>query len=268
MKRLALALLAVGLLAGTARADVTLKMSRTDLTAKDATPVNGTVYITPDKAASLWEPEKKGEPGSHVIYRGDKQLLWIITDGDKKYMEMTKESIDQLGGQVDEAMARMKKEMEGVPPEQRAMMEKMMAGMGGGAAKAPVRVVKKTDDSKTINGFPCTRYLVSLDGKASSEIWAAPFEKLELKKSDLKIFEDMIKLFDGLLSRFKGMSKRGQGMVNSDGIDGVPIQTTTFDSDGKPNGVTNLESVTRGAVDAKLFELPAGYAKQEMGGKK
>lgn len=266
MKRLVVAALAVTLVSGTAWADVTMMMSRKDLTKSDAPLVNGRTSLTAEKALSSWDPEKEGGEGTHVIYRGDKQVIWVLTDKDKKYTEISKADVDQMGAQIDDSMAKMKKEMEGMPADQRAMMEKMMAKMGGGG-KAPVRVVKKTDDSKTINGFPCTRYLVSLDGKASSEIWATPYEKFNVKAADMKVLEDMMKMFESLTSRFQGMGSRSKGMVNGDGVDGVPIQTTMFDRSGKPVDVTTVESVTRDAVPAADFELPAGCKKQEFGDK-
>lgn len=147
MKRLTVTLLALTLLAASAEADVTIKMSRTDLTEEKPTPQSGTTLLTGNKMASIWAPlegRKDAGDDSHLIYRGDKQTIWVIKDSDKSYMEMTKASIDAMGQKLDGAMAQMKAELEKMPPEQRKMMEEMMAKQGvamggGGAAPGAIR---------------------------------------------------------------------------------------------------------------------------------
>lgn len=269
MKRLTITLLALTLLAASAEADVTIKMSRTDLTEEKPTPQSGTTLLTNDKMASIWEPlEGKKDAGddSHLIYRGDKQTIWIIKDSDKSYMEMTKASIDAMGQKLDGAMAQMKAELEKLPPDQRKMMEAQMKSMPGMSDEKPQRVAKKTGETKTINGFPCVKYTVKVGDQLNSEVWATPMNKFGLSKADMQVLMDMAKLFESITSRFKSP---GAGVMNPDGIDGVPVLTTTFDDEGKPTGVMEFQSVAQGAMDAARFEVPAGYKlKDPVGGKK
>lgn len=271
MKRLTVTLLALTLLAASAEADVTIKMSRTDLTEKNPTPQSGTTLLTGDKMASIWAPlEGKKDAGddSHLIYRGDKQTIWVIKDSDKSYMEMTKASIDAMGQKLDGAMAQMKAEMEKMTPEQRKMMEGHLPAMSGmSEGEKPPRVAKKTGETKTINGFPCVKYTIHVGDQLHSEVWATPMSKFGVSKADMQVLTDMAKMFESITARFK--SKGAGSMMNPDGIDGVPVSTTTFDDEGKPTGVMEFQSVAHGAVDAAQFEVPAGYKlKDPMGGRK
>lgn len=270
MKRLTVTLLALTLLAASAEADVTIKMSRTDLTEEKPTPQSGTTLLTGNKMASIWAPlegRKDAGDDSHLIYRGDKQTIWVIKDSDKSYMEMTKASIDAMGQKLDGAMAQMKAELEKMPPEQRKMMEAQMKSMTGMSDEKPQRVAKKTGETKTIHGFPCVKYTVHVGEQLNSEVWATPMNKFGLSKADMQVLMDMAKMFESITARFK--SQGAGGVMNPDGIDGVPVLTTTFDEEGKPTGVMEFQSVAHGAVDAAQFEVPAGYKlKDPMGGKK
>ena len=58
----------------------------------------------------------------------------LIDDDGKTYNEMTKADVDRMGGQMDGAMAQMQEQMKSMPPEQRARMEALMKGRGGGQA--------------------------------------------------------------------------------------------------------------------------------------
>ena len=62
--------------------------------------------------------------GDVIIFRGDQQVMWIIDNKAKAYREMTKADVDRLGGQVIDMMAKMREQMEKMPPQQREMVEK------------------------------------------------------------------------------------------------------------------------------------------------
>ncbi len=55
-----------------------------------------------------------------IIFRGDRQVLWMIDNKAKTYHEMTKADVDRIGGQVNEMMAKMQEskkfERGGDPP--------------------------------------------------------------------------------------------------------------------------------------------------------
>lgn len=273
MKSVRTLVLAAALLTGltaTAAADVVIKMTSTDLTEKKPSPVAGVMTLGADRLAMKWD-EGGDEDMTHVCFRGDRQLVWILDDPEKKYMEITKAEMAKAGQQVSAAMDKMKAELEKLPPEQRKMMEEMMAknpALGGGEAAGPKpeRKVKRTSESRTINGFPCTKYEVFVEGVKDSDVWTTPFDKSGLKMSDFAALEQFIAFFDELMGQLNlGKGSKGPAFApDLQAINGLPIQTIDYDSDGKPTNETVFNSVTRGDVPAAEYELPKGYAKKEM----
>lgn len=272
MKPLVILGMAAALLSGiaaSAGADVVIRMTRKDL--KPSTPVShlGETVFSSDRLLSKWEGDD-ADGMSHAIFRGDRNLLWIVDNTKKSYMELTEKEMAATGQKVDAAMEKMKAELEKMPPEQRKMVESMMkgnAGMGSGAQ--PARSVTKTSEAKTINGFPCTKYEVTVDGRKQADVWATPFDKTGLKAADFAVFTRFTEFISTMLESLKlpfGQSPGPMGPGLAD-IKGVPILTVDYDSEGKPASETSFDSITRGEVPAARYDLPAGYAKKEMFGK-
>ena len=63
-----------------------------------------------------------------IIFRKDKDVFWFIDNNDKTYFEMTREDLQEMKAQIDEAMREIEEQMKDLPPEQRQMMESMMKG--------------------------------------------------------------------------------------------------------------------------------------------
>ena len=71
-------------------------------------------------------------PGNSVIFRD--QTMYFVDHEKKVCQKISKKELDALAGQL----GAMMKQMEQLPPEQRAMMEKMMKGKLPGGRKPPV----------------------------------------------------------------------------------------------------------------------------------
>ena len=65
----------------------------------------------------------------------------MLDKAKNKYQEIDEQTMDQMAHQMSGAMAQMDAAMKNMPPEQRAMMEKMMKGKMPQAAAAPVKTV-------------------------------------------------------------------------------------------------------------------------------
>ena len=69
-----------------------------------------------------------------------------------------KKTMKQMAQQMSGMMAQMQAAMKNMPPEQRAMMEKMMKGkMPQAAAPAP-KTVYTAKGGGSVKGFSCTKY--------------------------------------------------------------------------------------------------------------
>ncbi len=131
--------------------------------------------------------------------------------------------------------------------------QESQAENGGGAPEAKIR---KTGKSAPILGYVCDEWVVK-DGDVDVAIWGTP--KLG------GMYEDLYKVF----GQVKG---RGRGPEHEIGWEGDLARMKVFPLkivQSQGGAVTETQEITR--IDAKplaasLFEVPAGYTKQEMGG--
>ena len=184
--------------------------------------------------------------GSVMIFRLDKQLLWIVNPEERTYSEMTFADMEKMANKGAEKMAAMKERMKEMPEERRMMMEKMM-----GINDQPVEV-KNTGESKTVSGYKCTKFLVLRGNEEMMSLWVT----------------DGLKEFKPLMADWKNFSERmstmtaqfAKGMADIyKKIDGFPMQTAL--SVMGQTMTTNVTKVEKRSTPASEFEVPSGYKK-------
>ena len=100
---------------------------------------------------------------STTIFRDE--TLFIVNHQDQTYHRMDKDSMTRMSSQMSEAMKQMEAQLANLPPEQRAMMERMMKGrMPGGMPGAmgsdrPQRRIEVGGDEQ-VGEYSCTMYTV------------------------------------------------------------------------------------------------------------
>ena len=203
-----------------------------------------------------------------IIFRGDRQVLWMIDNQAKTYREMTKADVDRLGSQISGMMAKMQEQLKNMPPQQRQMVEKMMksrmGGMAGGAQPARTEYTKVAGGQE-INQWTCDKYEGTREGQKQREVWTTAPDQLGLEMSDFKVMQQMGEFFKGF-SRFgqEAPFRVGSEAAEQEGdYSGVPVRQIFYQG-GRPSSKTEIKEVRREDFDASLFELPAGYKKQKM----
>jgi GLPGLI family protein len=210
-----------------------------------------------DISKSYYMPRKVKieQKGNTIIFRLDQEKMITVNDEDKTYSEISFNELEQMMKQVDETMsskmAEIKEQMASMPEEQRKMMEKMMAGQMGGMMEEPE--VKNTGETKTINGYKCTKYIVLTGGKETFSVWTT---------KDVKEFAGMQKDMEEFGKRMAAMTPRigksvAAAMTN---LEGFPIQQEMAGMR------TTVLSVKKENSPASIFDPPAGYkrVKSEM----
>jgi hypothetical protein len=153
------ALLAVAA-AASAQFEGTVKMRTVTYEGADSNVIAPTVYFKGPLFAAVVpaQPGQEAQAGRFIL-RGDKNVMWIILDQDKKYIEIT---VAKPGGKTDSARAAMKK----------------------------AYTLTKTGRTRTIIGYPCEEWAADEGGGVTSEVWATG--KLG------NIYEGVVKWFDGM----------------------------------------------------------------------
>jgi len=204
----------------------------------------------------------------------DKNTMMFLTDGGRNrmvildrakntYQEIDEAMMKQLGAQVNAAMAQMQEQMKNLPPEQRAMMEKMMKGkMPQGVANAVPKTVYTAKGSGSVNGFSCTKYEGMEGAQKVADVCAAQASQIKLGASDFQVFQKMKDFVSGLTSAMSNSpfySNLAAGRYFENGIEGFPIQRVSY-SNGKAEQRSELKSVTQASFSDADFSL--GNAKK------
>jgi hypothetical protein len=209
-------------------------------------------YVAPKKVKTV-----TADGGRSYILRLDKEVAYLVNPTNKTYSEVTfaqlEEGAKKGNAKMDERMAEMRKQLEDMPEDQRKMVEQMMGGRMGMMKKETSFDVAKTSDRRKIQGYTCTKFHVTEDGKEFMSIWAS---------KDVREFEPLRKDFESFSQRMATM----QGGITPKGlaaamqkVDGFPFEIEM--ENGMKQTVTKIE---KRAIPDGEFEIPAGYKKEEM----
>ncbi len=212
-----------------------------------------------------------------VIFRGDRRQMVVVDHREKSYMVVDEAAARAMGGQMQQAMKELEKQLEGLDPKQREMMEKMLKGKTGPGGTPPgvqsePREYKRTGERATKQGYPCVRYDVLRSGEKVQELWVTDWSNVEGSQDVVDVFGDMNDFYGELIDAFKEVTGAGGGFFGADRdpietftqIDGFPVVSRDFEG-GELESETVLRSVTERDLDPDAFEPPKGYRLRSMG---
>ena len=206
--------------------------------------------------------------GQVMIFRADKAVLWAWGQGEKQYLELTREQAAEMGGM----MAAMQKELAGLSPAERAMAEQMMAARMGAAssrwdanAKAPEPMnVTSLGKTETIHGWACSAQEVRRGTTLEGEYWTTGWEQFGIVAADFAVFETFAEF---LREATGGMSARVENPFGqpygADGLPGVPVRVISPEKGGG-SSVHEITKLEKHVAAATLFDLPPGMTKKPI----
>lgn len=202
-------------------------------------------------------PKKyKVEPndGMLSILRLDQEKMLLVDVGRKRYHEMTFSEMESMMKGVDVQMQEMEKQMDQLPPDQRKMMEELMGKMHPKKEKKAIEVVK-AGDTRTINGYHCTKYLLKRGDEQEGVVWAT--QDIGIPAATWK---EMWKDMEQFGKRMAAMMPEGDENIiekSRSMIDGFPIQTEM-----KNNITMTVTKIEKRSLPGSVFEVPAGFTKE------
>ncbi len=215
-------------------------------------------------------PERMGGK-STMIYRGDLEQVWNIDHSRKSYMVMDKRIMETMGRQMSEAMKQMEERMAQMPPEKQKMMKQIMKQRMQPQTppeEAP-SVLKDTGITNTVNGYPCKRVDLLRNGRKVREYWVTPWKNIGAKKEILEVFKDMGRFFEKMTAnkRSSAMQKRKNPFSDLDKLNGYPVLVKRFQGT-QVTRESLLKSVDKTELGRAFFEVPPGYTKMRMSGRR
>lgn len=208
------------------------------------------------------EVTSPGGGDSILLFKED--VLYTIDSNSHRYARIDRAAMEQMGTQLKAARAQLEAQLATMPKEQRAMMESMMAGAMGPAAR-PKRDLRDTGRADQAAGYTCKVWEVLEAGVKVSELCVVDPKKLpsgaELAAS-MQAFGALAKQMTENLGMARAVD---DSWTEFETVKGWPAVTRRF-ANGKMIDEFALRVVREEKVGAALFEVPAGYAQQELPG--
>ncbi len=206
-----------------------------------------------------------------MIYRGDRSEMIAVNHPEQNYVVIDEAMIAEISQRLAGIEAEMKKALENVPPEQRAMMEEMMRQRMPAmpAAQAmPTYTVVKTGESGEQNGYPCDKFEIRRDGTLSQTVWVTDLDNVDGASDAVAAFEDFgdfIAEIQAALPDFaQESSVGGHAYEHLDELGGFPVVTIDHAGDGSVIAESRLLNSKSQAFEAGTFEPPANYERMQL----
>lgn len=235
---------------------------------EDQETSKGQMYFRENVLRIDGESGKQSRPFS-MIFRGDRQLMWILQPDERKYIQMDKETIDQMSNQLSGVLAQMEEQMKKLPPEQREAFKRMMKGRIPNleqAEPAPPPDIRATGESREISGYSCRGYDVFQNGNKVLEVWATSRSNVPGADNLNSVFDQLAEFYKSLTSNFAQFQTGFNFNVLAE-LDGFPIQMRNF-QDGQAKSEMQIQSISESPGSDDLFEVPPGYKEQKLGGRR
>ncbi|HEX5340478.1 MAG TPA: DUF4412 domain-containing protein [Gammaproteobacteria bacterium] len=200
--------------------------------------------------------------GSGAIYDASSHSMTVLIPERHAYMVLDQQSAAEMGATIQDAQKQMQTQLANLTPQQRAMVEQMMAktSMAGGAAKPEV---KDLGSSETVAGHRCRDIQIVTAGKPGLRMCVAPLSELGLPAGDMATLKTMRSDMTRLMAGLGPMAQTYSTMAN---VRGFAIKREVPHREGFKlvTGTEILQSASTGNPPASLFEIPAGYKQTSM----
>lgn len=190
-----------------------------------------------------------------IVFRQDKDLLWMIDNKKMEYRQMTREDVKKLKSKMDDGMALMQEKMKSLSPEQQKMMAQMMP------ANMPVQKIESimytpAASGIMINSWTCTHYIGSVKDQKKQEIWATGWDQVNINSEDLQALGAMADFFTALAPQMTNMFSIGR---ENAGFSGMPVRTLNYDNDRIISDF-QIKEISKKQFDKSLFEIPDNFS--------
>lgn len=223
-------------------------------------------------------PSEQDGASTSMIFLGDEDRLLAVNHSEKSYFQLDEETVtalaDRLGGGMEQAMAAMQEQLKNLPPEQRAVAEKMMKErmpqMAGASQVAVAKPdIRRTSNRATVAGVACVDFEVWRGGVREQVMCVADWSKVPDARQAMAAMEAMAGFSERVLGVLQEKMGGQLGMPSNpfaelEALGGLPIRVREYDG-GVLSSESILTSIVSGSVPTSLLSEPAGYRRTQMG---
>ena len=214
-------------------------------------------------------PDGRGD--SSIVFDANANVMRILQHSEKVYFQIDEKTSDRLTKQMEAARAQMEAQLAKMPPEQQAMMKKLMEQQGltppgGKTSKKPeIPSTRKTGKSDTVHGVPCTIYQIERKGSVVGESCVANWSDLTIERRDIAVMEKFAKFQMKMTEAMGSAFSQGQHpFATMDLSNGLPIRARTA-SLGAAGWESSLASIQKTDPSPDIFSIPPGYEQKLIG---
>lgn len=244
--------------------DIVLNISKNEYQGGEVEKSVVAVAISNKKVKMKMEGES-----NYFVFRGDKQLIWIVDMNDKQYIQIDKNTIENLKQSINPAIQKMRERIENLPEAQRQMAEKMMQQRMKemGMKEAAKLTYEPTNQKKSINDYTCTKLEVYRNSEKIEDLWITKWDNIqygeELKTSLNAISEFAKSLQDAFRDYpFIGFVQTPLSYDKDAELDGIPISAVHYEN-GEVVSTSVLEEIESKTLAEVIFLPPENYQMRE-----
>ena len=246
-----------------ADAGVRILVHSSNMLQPNRAPREGEILLQGDRLRMHMPGRVRGK--STVIFRADKDVLWNVAPRQKRYHEIDRETAKKLSKRLVWARNRIAGGMNGMSPEQQAMVGEMLdriAPVPGEGSPLEDHILKVVETGKKgkVDGRP-TRHYKLLRGKTLvGEIWATPWEQVGITAEDYQAFHAMAKFSRDVIAT----AGRSSGLIPDepydafDRVEGFPVLVRQIKQDAVQTEQRFI-SLEKRQFDPAIFEIPEDY---------
>ncbi|MFQ5741412.1 MAG: hypothetical protein ACE5JX_20640, partial [Acidobacteriota bacterium] len=129
--------------------------------------------------------------------------------------------------------------------------------------QAPQLKVTRTDDRRTIDGHPCTRYEVLRGGEKQNDLWVTPLRSRHNLGQMLGSMGEFMSHLTGTLPGAGVAAVEFDFSAALGDIDGFPVLIQHY-AKGNLEGETRITEIGSKTVSDTFFEVAPGYQKADF----
>jgi hypothetical protein len=192
--------------------------------------------------------------GDAMIFRFDRQMIHFLKRQGKKVTSVSfgafEAGMKKMEIAVDAQMAEALKQLEALPPEERARVEQQLGTFLPKKEEGQV-VVTKDGETRAIAGYRALRYTATRNGQEFLTAWTS---------GAIPGWEAMKKEFASYMAQMSGVNQFGRAFREAfERIEGFPLEMSMA---GFTSTVTKVEAKNTPAAE---FEVPADYTEDPNG---
>lgn len=203
----------------------------------------------------------------YMIFDPEAEAIIAVNMDDRTYFVVDEAFAAQVGDMQSQVMAQMEAQLAQLPPAQREQVKKMMMQRmpqmdAGNAAQTQPPEFRKTGKSKTVAQWRCDVIEVYQGNEKKAQQCVVDPGDLDIPRRD---FETMVKMQELALKIADKLGPMGQGVAGFSQMmsDRMPVEYIDYDN-GRPDQKGRVQSVDHADIDARRFEIPAGFKRQEI----